>query len=557
MLRTLHIRNYILIDSLEVEFPEGLVIITGQTGAGKSILLGAIGLLSGGKGDGTLVSDGAENCVVEAEFDNVPEAVRPLLEEADAEWDDGHLIIRRVLSRSGRSRSFVNDCPVNVTLLQDISSHLVDIHSQHRSLLLTDRAFQLSVLDFFAGNQPLLEECRRIWDELVSVRTSLGEASRALERLSADQSWNQSQWEQLDSARLIPGELESLEEEQRTLSNAEQIKEALGSACALMDADEGSGRPSIDATLKEARRQLEHASRFVPAATELASRLESARIEIADILSETGAVDSRILLSQERLEAVDARLSLLYSLMKKHSCSSIEELIDIRERFNDSLYDTTALADRIAGLEKRRAELSESYSALCARLHESRLAAAAPFADDIMSSLHFLELERAAFCVKLSDGRESASGTDAVEFQFASDGVHLQDVAKCASGGEISRIMLCLKAMMARFVGMPTLVFDEIDTGVSGSVADKMGEMICGMGHDMQVFSITHLPQVAAKGSAHYVVSKNTDASGRMVSSMREVSGKERVMEIARLLSGSVITDAAVANAESLLEQQH
>ena len=557
MLRSLHIRNYILIDSLEVEFPEGLVIITGQTGAGKSILLGALSLLSGGKGDASMVSDGADNCVVEALFDGVPDSVRPLLEDAGAEWDEGRLLIRRVLSRSGRSRSFVNDCPVPVAILQEISGRIVDIHSQHRSLLLTDSAFQLSVLDFFAGNTDLLRQCGECWKRLVALRSGISEARARLERLGADRSWNQAQWEQLEAASLRAGEIAELEEEHARLSNAEQIKEALGCACAILGPDESVGRSSLDASLKEARRQLEHAARFVPSVSQLCARLDSARIELSDIISEVEAEDSRIVLSRERLEAVEERLSLLYSLMKKHSCGTVEELIEVRERFSDSLYDSTALQEEIAAMEKNLEACRSEYSALCGLLHSSREAAAGPFGADIESSLHFLELDRAAFDVVLSESRESAEGTDAVQFRFASDGVHLQDVAKCASGGEVSRIMLCLKAMMARFVGMPTLIFDEIDTGVSGSVADKMGKMICDMGRDMQVLSITHLPQVAAKGTAHYVVSKTVEASGRMVSSIREVCGEERVMEIARLLSGSVVTDAAVANAESLLQQSH
>ena len=554
MLRSLHIRNYILIDSLEVQFPEGLVIITGQTGAGKSILLGALSLVAGARGDASVLSEGAENCVVEAEFDTQDEEIRALLEENDAEWDDGHLIVRRVVNRSGRSRSFVNDCPVPVTLLPDIASRLIDIHSQHRSLLLTDRGFQLSALDWFAGNAATLQSCRAAWKDYCGLRDELEKARTTLARLASDRDYNQAQWEQLDAARLREGELEELDAEQKQLANAEQIKESLSGVQALMDADERSGREGMDASLKEASRLLEHVARYVPSLSSLSERMDSARIELADILSEVEDINSRTSLSQERLEQVEDRMSLLYSLMKKHGCRTVEELIAVRDGFSDALYDSTALEERIQELEKQMKTVRGGYEALCSELHASRVKAAPEFADRITASLHFLELDRADFDVTVSDAQEGPSGTDRVQFLFSSTGSGLQDVSKVASGGEISRIMLCLKAMMARYVGMPTLIFDEIDSGVSGSVADKMGRMICDMGKDMQVFSITHLPQVAAKGDAHYVVSKSEDASGRTVSTISEVRGEERIMEIARLLSGSRVTPEAVANARSLID---
>ena len=554
MLRSLHIRNYILIDSLEVQFPEGLVIITGQTGAGKSILLGALSLVAGAKGDASVLSEGAENCVVEAEFDTQDEEIRALLEENDAEWDDGHLIVRRVVNRSGRSRSFVNDCPVPVTLLPDIASRLIDIHSQHRSLLLTDRGFQLSALDWFAGNAATLQSCRAAWKDYCGLRDELEKARTTLARLASDRDYNQAQWEQLDAARLREGELEELDAEQKQLANAEQIKESLSGVQALMDADERSGREGMDASLKEASRLLGHVARYVPSLSSLSERVDSARIELADILSEVEDINSRTSLSQERLEQVEDRMSLLYSLMKKHGCRTVEELIAVRDGFSDALYDSTALEERIQELEKQMKTVRGGYEALCSELHASRVKAAPEFADRITASLHFLELDRADFDVTVSDAQEGPSGTDRVQFLFSSTGSGLQDVSKVASGGEISRIMLCLKAMMARYVGMPTLIFDEIDSGVSGSVADKMGRMICDMGKDMQVFSITHLPQVAAKGDAHYVVSKSEDASGRTVSTISEVRGEERIMEIARLLSGSRVTPEAVANARSLMD---
>ena len=554
MLRSLHIRNYILIDSLDISFPEGLVIITGQTGAGKSILLGALSLLAGSRADASLISEGADSCVVEAEFSGRDDALSALLSEADVEEDGDRLLIRRVVSASGRSRSFINDCPVQVGLLQQVAERLVDIHSQHKSLLLTDPHFQLSVLDHFAGNGGRVQECRDAWRSLQDLRSQLHAARLDLARMQADRDYNEAQWRQLDEARLTPGEWEELEEEQRSLANAEQIKEGIGRALSLLAS--GGETPGLSASIKEAARQLEHVARFLPALNGLQARLDSARIELDDILSELETLDGRVDLSPGRLEAVEERMSTLHALFKKHHCTTVDELIAVRERYNEMLFDATAAGDRIQELERAVEAAEGRYRTVCADLTASRCQAAPGFAAAITESLRFLELERAVFDVAVCAAPESATGTDRVSYLFSSTGRDPVDVAKCASGGELSRIMLSLKAMMARFVGMPTLIFDEIDAGVSGSVADKMGRMICEMGRDMQVFSITHLPQVAAKGDAHYVVSKSVSADGRTVSTIREVKNEERTMEIARLLSGASITPAAIANARDLLSSR-
>ena len=550
MLCSLNIRNYILIDSLEVDFPEGLVIITGQTGAGKSILLGALSLLAGARADASLIGRNAENCVVEAVFSGADDEARAILDENDVEWDAGNLTIRRVIAASGRSRAFVNDCPVTVGVLEELADHLFDIHSQHKSLLLSDKGFQLGVLDHFAGNDGLLADCRTSWRRLVSLKVELSDSRERMKRLEADREYNTAQWEQLDAANLREGELEELEEEQKQLAHAEQIKESLRDAASGFEPQESQ---SIDAALREARRQLEHISAYLPAAAELSQRVDSARIELSDILSEIEDLDGGISVNSARLEEVEDRMSALYSLMKKHSCATIQELIEVRDRYSEALFDSSALEERIAELESSIKAEQKRYDGICRSLGESRRSCAPRFASEICSDLHFLELDRAVFDVSLSESAPGPSGKDSICFLFSSTGEGLQDVAKCASGGEISRIMLCLKAMMARFVGMPTLIFDEIDTGVSGSVADKMGQMICSMGKDMQVFSITHLPQVAAKGNAHYVVRKS-DVDGRTVSHIIELSAEERVNEIARLLSGATITDAALANARELLK---
>ena len=556
MLKSLQIRNYVLIDSLDIEFPEGLIIISGQTGAGKSILLGALSLLLGSKADSSVIGGEADSCVVEAVF-GVPDTdsvLRSILEENDVEAGDGELIIRRVVNRSGRSRSFINDSPVNIQLLQCIASRLVDIHSQHQTLLLSDKVFQLSMLDHFAGDEELLEEFAHSYRSFKAHEKEYSEVTSKLDRLKGESEYLRARWQRLEDARLQEGEIESLEAEQRQLANAEEIKENLGGVEEMFNpSDPNSEAMPLSSALKEAQRMLEKVAKFVPEAASLAERIDSARTELDDILEDVSTINSRTELSQERLEAVDERLSLLYDLMKGYSASSVTELIAKRDALSESLFDSTALEGRKAELEAMMDTERKSLEGISHRLHEARANACGPFSKAITESVRSLEMDYAVFSVELSEAPMSSSGSDAVRFLFSASGTAPVDVAKCASGGEMSRLMLCLKAMMAKFVSMPTLIFDEIDTGVSGSVADKMGRMICSMGKDMQVFAITHLPQVAAKGSAHYVVEKEYDVLGKATTSVRQINGQDRVMEIARMLSGSSITSAAVENAKALL----
>ena len=556
MLESLQIRNYVLIDSLDVRFPEGLIIISGQTGAGKSILLGALSLLLGSKADASVIGGDADSCVVEAIF-RIPESdqlLKGILEDNDVDADGGELIIRRVVNRSGRSRSFINDSPVNIQVLQSISSRLVDIHSQHQTLLLSDKSFQLSMLDHFACDGPLLEECEKSYKAFKTFEKEYSEVSSRLDRMSEEKEYIRARWQRLEDAHLQDGELETLEAEQKQLANAEEIKENLGGVEEMFNpSDPNSETLPLSSALKEAQKMLEKAARFVPEAGALAERVDSARTELDDILEDVSAINSSVELSQERLDAVDERLSLLYDLMKGYSAASLAELIAKRDALSESLFDSSALEARKAELENMMALERKKLESLSKRLHEARAKASIPFASAITESVRSLEMDYAVFKVELSDAPLSASGSDAVRFLFSASGTNLTDVAKCASGGEMSRLMLCLKAMMAKFVNMPTLIFDEIDTGVSGSVADKMGRMICSMGKDMQVFAITHLPQVAAKGNVHYVVEKEYDVLGKATTSVRPLDGHDRVMEIARMLSGSSITSAAVENAKALL----
>ena len=554
MLARLQVRNYVLIDSLEIDFPEGLIIITGQTGAGKSILLGALSLLMGAKADAAMVSEGADNCVVEAEFNISSMQLNAILEENDIESEEGFVVIRRVVNRSGRSRAFVNDCPVPVQVLQELSSHLIDIHSQHQTLLLSDKKYQLELLDFFADNATLRQQCADKWHELQSLRTELGRLEATIARIAGERDYNEAQYRQLEQAALRQGELEELEEEQRQLANAEEIKFCLSSAEELINPTSSDEIQSMDASLKESVRYLNKASRYVASASELSERLDSCRRELDDILSEISDINQRIDVSPSRLEEVEGRMSMLYGLMQKNSCSDVAGLIVLRDRLSDELFDSSQLEDKRDMVAARIAAASEEYDSIAEALRSSRRTAAPSFAADIQETVRGLELNYAIFEVDLLDVAPSPAGKDAVVFRFSSTGRNAVDVARCASGGEMSRIMLALKDMRARFANMPTMIFDEIDTGVSGSVADKMGSMICSMGNRMQVFAITHLPQVAAKGKAHYMVSKDIDPStSKAVSTIKRLSDQQRVLEVARMLSGSSLTDAAIANAESLL----
>ena len=561
MLKALHIKNYVLIDSLDIEFPAGLVIITGQTGAGKSILLGALSLVMGSRADSSVIGAAGDNCVVEAEFEVNDEdgSLRQYLDENEIDFDPvdgkGQLTIRRILNSNGRSRSFVNDSPAPLKVLSMLSSRLIDIHSQHETMLLRDKQFQMSMLDHFAGDSGLLQSCRTRWERLTGLKNDLDEVNANLSRTNAEKDYNQAQFERLDSAHLKDGELEELETEQKQLANAEEIKSSLYQVENYFSPsgdDAQDDRMSIDSMLKDSSRILDKLSSYIPSVSALSERIESARLELDDVLSEVSDLESGTEISDERLQEVEERLSLLYDLLKKYSCTQVSELIELRDRLSESLADTSVLEARKSALEKAIGEAEKDLADACSDLHDARAKAVPGFSENICNSIRSLELDRAVFDVVLEPGKPGPDGSDTILFRFSSTGKSPVDVAKCASGGEMSRIMLCLKAMMARYTNMPSMIFDEIDTGVSGSVADKMGSMICSMGDYMQVFAITHLPQVAAKGDAHYIVTKEFDGD-RAISSIRKISGEDRVMEVARILSGSRVTPEAIANAKSLL----
>ena len=546
MLYSLSVSNYILIGSLDTTFPEGLIIISGETGAGKSILLGALSLVLGAKADAGMVGPAGDNCIVEAEFGITP-AVRRILREADLPDDGDRLILRRTVALSGRSRSFANDEPVTLPVLQDLARELVDIHSQHQTLKLGDERFRMDALDHWAQTMELREECGTVWSRVLEARRNLAALKERQDKAVAEQEYNSARWERLHEAKLSAGELEALETEQNELAHAEQIKETLcGVEELLSPATEGASSPAQ--MLREASRLLEKAGAFIPSLTELAQRVTSARLEVEDIASEVATVNSRTEASPERLQVVEERLSLLYSLLQKHGVQTVEELMAERDRLEGLVMDATSLGEEYARVQKELEALETRHRELCKALGAKRSAAAGPFSQAVETVLHRLELDHAIFQVQVGDAEAGALGANAIQFLFSSTGKSATDIAKAASGGELSRIMLSLKSVMARLTQMPTLVFDEIDTGVSGSAADKMGSLVCEMGADMQVFAITHLPQVAAKGHAHYLVSKTNN-----LTTIKSLDREGRVQELARMLSGATVTPAAIANAEALL----
>ncbi|MBR1949364.1 MAG: DNA repair protein RecN [Bacteroidales bacterium] len=536
MLKRLTIQNYVLIESLDIEFPAGLIIITGETGAGKSIMLGALSLLLGAKSDVSVLKDNTRNCVVEGEF----------------EIDGEELLLRRVVSPAGRTRNFINDEPATLAALTEISSTIVDIHAQHQHLLLTDGSYQMKVLDYFAGTGSILDEYQQVHASLTKDEADLVSLREQMEKSEAEMEYKAFQLEKLQQAKLREGELEELEAEQKQLANSEEIREAITNSVAHL---RPMGIPIVQ-NLKDAVHLLQKSSNFVPELEPLAQRLESCRIECRDIEEELEILGEKIVVSPQRLEIVEERLSLLYALMRRHSVSSIEELIAIQEQLQQQIQGSVEDSQEAAGLEKRIQEGKERRMMLAEKLTAARMGKVKELGSVLQERIRDLQMPHAIFEVELSPlGKYTQNGKDNISFMFSANGeTRLSQLHKAASGGELSRIMLCLKSLMAEFTGMPTMIFDEIDTGVSGSIADKMGALIGKMGERMQIFAITHLPQIASKRGTHLLVYKDYDGEQQGAAThIKVLNGQERINEVARMLSGSTLTEAAIENARVLL----
>lgn len=538
MLSRLSISNYALISSLDITFPDGLVIITGETGAGKSILLGALSLVLGKRADSSVFCDNTRNCVVEAEFHD----------KSGEEY-----ILRRVITPAGRSRSFLNDEPVSLADLAAISNRIIDIHGQHQHLLLTDPDYRLGVIDHFAGTAPLLDEYKKIYDEYTAVEDEAASLEKSIAEEERDAEYRQFQLHKLQEAALVSGEMEALEQEQKALAHAEDIRTGLDAAYACLNPHD----ISVSQLLKDAATRLSKFAAWDDRLESLAARLESSRIEISDIEREIEDISSSVTVSPQRLDEVEERMSLIYSLERKYGCADVDELIALRDSLATALGGTEQMRDRLSALRQRQQELGTQREALARRLSEQRRAASGSLSEALQEAVRSLEMPHAVFRAEISGkGRLTATGGDNLDFMFSANGEQsLRDISKVASGGELSRVMLALKGLLARYTSMPTMIFDEIDTGVSGRIADKMGNMIGRMGQNMQIMAITHLPQIASKKGAHYLVYKEFGPDGKASTGIRRIEGEERVMEVARMLSGSELTPAAVENARELLRK--
>ena len=548
MLTKLTIQNYALIESLDIDLPGGLVIITGETGAGKSILLGALTLLLGGKCDVGVLKDSSKNCVVEGEFD----VTGCHIDFGDICEPCDQLVLRRVVAPSGRSRAFINDEPVALGLLQEISGKLVDIHAQHQHLLLNDKGYQLRVLDYFAGTEDVLERYRKSYDSLQKAKSLLRRLEEEASANMKEEEYRRFQLGKLEDAALVEGELEELEVEQMQLANAEQIKQSLSSSLQLF---EPMGT-SIVQNLKEAANLLRKCYTFVPELEEVAQRIESCRIECKDIEQELATIEERMVVSPQRLAAVEERIALIEELLKRFGCSTVAELIAQREKLRGELESASQNMEQISDQRRIVDALSKERESLADELSQMRRSRVGELGSVLEASIRELEMPHAKFAVELAEMESfTETGKDDIRFMFAANGgAKLVEISKVASGGELSRIMLCLKALMATYTGMPTMIFDEIDTGVSGSIADKMGELIGQMGKNMQVMAITHLPQIAVKGGTHLLVYKEFDSENQAHTYIKQLDKQERIMEVARMLSGAQLSEAAIENAKFLLK---
>jgi len=550
MLRTLTVENYVLIDRLEMELDRSLNIITGQTGAGKSILLGALGLLLGNKAEGGAMRDESRNCVIEGVFDVEGYGLEGFFDENDLDYDPS-LTIRRVITPAGKSRSYVNDLPVGQSVLRELGVRLVDIHSQHRNLILSDDKFRIGVVDSIAGCGELVGEYRKLYDELQAAERELAQLRAEAERNRRDEEWIRFQVEELTAANLREGELARIEAEQSVLANADAIGEAIVASRNALD-DEQMG---VLLQLKTIEQAMSGIAPTLPLAGELFERIHSALLDLKDVSSELASAAERIDADPERLAQVVARIDLIYSLQQKHRVTSESELIALREKYSAQLQTITSGDERIAALEKHIKELHSEALRRADEIHAARVKAVPAIDSELSATLAELGMPSARFTVDVAAQEElMATGRDRVSFLFSANvGLAPQPVEKIASGGEISRVMLALKALVARSMQLPTIIFDEIDTGVSGQIADAMGRIISDLSRSMQVINITHLPQVASKGKTHFVVYKEDTLLGAMTS-IRQLSARERVDEIAKMLSGSTVTSAAIEQARCLLE---
>ena len=549
MLERLSIENYALIQQLELELSPSLNIITGETGAGKSILLGALGLIMGNRADTAVLKDSGRNCVIEGLFDMGGYGLETFFDENELDYER-HTVIRRIVTPAGKSRAYVNDLPVQLATLRELAAHLIDIHSQNQGVLVADGEFRIRVLDSLADNRGLRAEYGRAYRALREREQELARLREEVGRNRRDEENMRFQWQQIAALGLHEGELQELEAEQRELSNAEGILAALSEACGLMENDE----TGVLAALKTAEAALQRLGGVLEGTSDLVARIHSAYVELKDVSGEVASLAGRIEDNPARLEAVDNRIGAVSDLMRRYGAASSDELLALGNDLATRLEAITDSDAEIAELEAETGALRVTAEGLAAAVTASRTEASALFDEAVGRVLARLGMPSARFVTEITpSGALSPSGADSVRFLFnANGGEGLQSLERIASGGETSRVMLALKSIVARSTKLPTILFDEIDTGVSGKIADAMGRIIAELGDSMQVVNITHLPQVASKGETHFLVYKEASPSGN-VTRIRLLDREARVGEIAKMLSGSEVTEAAVAQARALL----
>ncbi|WP_044270663.1 DNA repair protein RecN [Bacteroides timonensis] len=550
MLRSLYIQNYALIEKLDISFGAGFSVITGETGAGKSIILGAIGLLLGQRAEVKAIRQGASKCVIEARFDISAYGMEPFFEDNELEYEE-ECILRREVYASGKSRAFINDTPASLVQMKELGEQLIDVHSQHQNLLLNKEGFQLNVLDILSHNDEQLSAYQSLYREWKQAQQELADLIARAEQNKADEDYIRFQLEQLEEANLSAGEQEELEQETDMLSHAEEIKAGLFRVGQLLTSDEGG----LLAGLKESLNTMLGLQKVYSPATELAERLESTYIELKDVSQEVSSQEEDVEFNPDRLEEVNDRLNLIYTLQQKHRATTVEELLALAEEYAAKLAAITSYDERIGELTTLCDTLYNKMRKQAAVLTKARTSAAREVEKQMASRLVPLGMPNVRFQVEMGIRKEpGVHGEDTVNFLFsANKNGSLQNISSVASGGEIARVMLSIKAMIAGAVKLPTIVFDEIDTGVSGEIADRMADIMQEMGEqDRQVISITHLPQIAARGCAHYKVYKQ-DNETETNSHIRRLADEERVEEIAHMLSGATLTEAALNNAKALL----
>lgn len=550
MLKTLNVQNYALIDELQLHFGKGMNIITGETGAGKSVLMGALGLLLGDRSDSSALLDKTRKCVIEGIFLSSPRISR-FLESEELDSED-EIIIHREINKEGKSRSFINDTPVNLSLLKELGNLLVDIHSQHETLLLNKADFQLSVVDAFSGHDDLLDEYRLQFKKFTTLRQTLDQLLEEESRSKTEQDYLQFQFDELNEAKLEAGEQQKIESELSGLTHAEEIKKGIGEFAEIISGSEGN----VIGRLSNASNIIAGLDKYMDDFHETSARLKALTIELKDIEYEIEKIAEKVLIDPRKLEILKERVDLIYRLQQKHRLNSIEELLDLKKKIGEKLFSISSLEEKISSVKSELEVAHRKSFKLAERLSTNRKKSAPSIENKIKKLLAELGMAHAVLKIEfqeLAEGELNINGKDRIKFMFsANKGIPFSEISKVASGGELSRLMLALKSSVAKLIDLPTVVFDEIDTGVSGETAFKIGKVMQDISGSHQLIAITHLPQIASRGEEHFFVYK--DLSGKKTfTKVKKLSTDERIVEIARMLSGDKPTSVAIENAKELL----